>query len=786
MRREARALLLGVLVLAGLGLFVALRLEVTSDIARFLPGGSVSEELSIARALAAGEASRTMVLVVEAPEAPRAVDAARRLEERLRAEPRVGPALAFLEGGPPEGFEEALWTLYQPRTTAFFAADAEAARAALAPEALRASVARLKRTLAQPVSGLVSRVAPGDPTLVLPRLFERLAASRSEGLRVLDGRFVTDAGAAVLFLGTHASSSDARVQAPLLAGIDAAFAEVTRELGGELRLRRAGANRFAVQAEGAIRADIRRVSIGSTLGLVLLFLVLFRSLRIALLALPVVGTAFLAGTSACLAAFGAVHGLTLAFGSALIGVSIDYAVHFQCHHLLAPAPEGPRGTLARLGPGLVVSAGTTLVGFLALGFSDFPGLHELALFACVGIAAALAATHLFLPGLVGPPRPTPALRALAASLARLAGAPRRWLAVPVVLLAGLALAGLPRLRWEDGIARLNRPDPALEAEEELVRSQVLHFDRGGLVVASGADEEQALEANDRLAARLEQLRDEGRVAGFRSLAPLLPSAARQREVDAAVRGEPELWPRLEAALVAEGFRPEGFEPFRARLVAPAPPPLDWATLAASPLAPVARPFRVTLEDGVGFVTLVSGIADAEALHAELAALPRVHAIDVEGVLSSAYGAYRRQMAWLFGLGLVAVLALVLARHRALRPTLTACVPALLGAASTVGILSLAGIPMDLLALVALLMVVGMGVDYGVLLAEGRDDPAALAATRLSVVVAAVSTVLGFGLLALSDEPALFSIGATAGIGVGACLLLAPSLAALVGARPPRP
>src|SRR5690606_25831028 len=118
---------------------------------------------------------------------------------------------------------------------------------------------------------------------------------------------------------TDAPAPDSRVQRPLLAGVRSAFAVVDAAHDGRLELATSGTNRFAVRAEDAIRADIERVSIGSMLGLVTMFLVLFRSLRLVFLALPVLAAAFLAGTSVCLAWSGSVHGVTLAFGAALIG-----------------------------------------------------------------------------------------------------------------------------------------------------------------------------------------------------------------------------------------------------------------------------------------------------------------------------------------------------------------------------------------------------------------------------------------------------------------------------------
>ena len=101
------------------------------------------------------------------------------------------------------------------------------------------------------------------------------------------------------------------------------------------------------------------------------------------------------------------------------------------------------------------------------------------------------------------------------------------------------------------------------------------------------------------------------------------------------------------------------------------------------------------------------------------------------------------------------------------------------------LLALCGIDLTMLSLVALLMVVSMGVDYGIFLAEDEQHPEARGATQLGVLVDGLTTMLGFGLLAISAQPALFGIGITAGLGVTCCLGFALAFGALLApARTP--
>ena len=793
MNADRRGLLAGSTLLALLGVLLALRMDVATDITHFLPAGEDHDDVHLARELAAGELSRTMVLLVDAADASTAAAASRAFEAALLAEPAVAAGTARLVGGSGEQVEDALWQTYQRHRCAFLAPDAEAARARVRDAALDASIAELRRDLRTPMSTLLVKVAPADPLRLLPRLFERLMADRGVGLRLVDGRFVTEAeDGAVLFLTTSTPMTDATAMRPLLAGIDAAFAVTNEQFDGGLALHQSGTHLFAQATEAGIRADIQRVSIGSALGLTALFLIMFRSLRLVLLVLPILAMGFSAGAAACLLWFGSVHGLTLAFGAALIGVSVDYGVHFHCHHLHAGGGDDARASLRRVWPGLGLGALTTITGFLALIASSFPGLRQLAVFAVFGISAAALSTWLFLPALASrAARPTATAQRLVAALRRLWFAPGRSRfvqALPIAAVLVTIAVGLPQLRWNDGLADLNRIDPAVQAKDEAVRARVVRFEQRRLVVATGADEERALQANERIAARLDDLVERGALTGFRSVAAMLPSARTQREVDAVIREDDTLWPRLERALRAHQFVPDAFAAWRAFVAEPAPEPLRYQDLADGPLAQMVAPFRFTWSGGVGFVTFLHELRDEQAVRDALQGVDGGRLIDIAGELGAAYGAYRERLLqlWLFGLG--AVLLVVAARHRAPRPTLIAYVPAVLGAAGTASVLTLLGLELNMLSLVALLMVVSMGVDYGVFLAEHREDPEQRDATLLAVTLAAASTMLGFGLLSLSAQPPLFHIGMTSAIGVLLCLVLAPTVCALAGGdeRPPAP
>jgi predicted exporter len=358
-----------------------------------------------------------------------------------------------------------------------------------------------------------------------------------------------------------------------------------------------------------------------------------------------------------------------------------------------------------------------------------------------------------------------------------------WAFAPVA--AGLFVAVvLPGARWNPELASLNRMDPALVAEDERVQAKVARFEQMRFVVAIGEDEDAALDINDAVDARLQAAIAAGELGEQRTLATLLPGPKRQQEVATVAKGDETLPLRMRQVFDEEGFAPGAFDLFLAALAEPLPPPLRFDDLLDSPIGPLVRAFRVHLGERVAFITFLHDVVDAEAIDARLSDLPDAFFLRQSDLLNAAQSAYQRSTIVLLGWGLVAVAVLLALRYREPRRALVSFLPSVLAAGVTVSVLTLAGRGVDLISLTALLFVVSMGVDYSVFLVDAHDeeDPKSVAAALCGALLACISTVGAFGLLALSEHPVLSNLGLTAAVGIGTSLLLAPTTLALLRPR----
>jgi predicted exporter len=761
------------LLCAALSVYSVRGLDFSTDILNFMPDGHGAELAQISRELAHSDLARTMVLTLTADEPARAVRAARELADTLRQNPEV----AWLRAGADPEFLRSVYELYFPRRLYFLSQSPETELPMLLSDrGLRARAVRVRASLALPMSTLLKRIVPEDPLGAFERQSERLRAGEPP-LATEDGSFVTRDGRwAVLLLATRHSALDSTAQRPLLEAIDAELQKLRAKYGQDLLLEKSGANRFAVDAETDIRGDATFISWVSFVGVSALSLVFFRSwLSLGIVMIPgVVG--LLVAMALGIFAFGHLDGMTIGFGGSLIGVTIDYPTHVLILWSLSQRPESPWHVARRLTGSLVMAALTTMASFAGLAVTSFRGFRELGVFSVIGVGAAVVASLLLLPDLL------PRKRRLQPVSAELARRLEPWVLalhehrgalalVPAAVLV-LGAVGLPRLRWADDLSKIFRPNPVLQAEDERVFQRVSNFDTGRFVLAIADDPNTALARNERVRARLTELIGAGKLDGVRSLSDVyFPVELQQRNL-AGLRASPDLPARVERAFREAGFQPGTTARFAAALADP-PPPMTLDELRASPLGELVSSLEMPLDQRTAVITYLRGLRDPDALRAALADLEGVHYFEQRTFLNDLYSRYRDQTLRLVALGSAAVLLILVARYRDWRRATAAFLPSLLVPIIVLAGYALTGVEANLMHAVSLLIVMGMGVDYGIFIVDSAEEGTEFGATLVSCLLCALTTVLSFGTLAISSQPPLRAIGLTTGIGITLALVLAP-------------
>ncbi len=618
---------------------------------------------------------------------------------------------------------------------------------AFSTDRLRAALVDVTERLQAPAGGADARRLAADPTGEWTRLLADWLGGTANG--AAGGGWRTADDRPVLLALPSAVPYDLDAQALAVAAVrEAAAAE-----GFNAAL--AGAPAIAVATRDTVRREATRVSLLAGLGVLVLLAAALRPARRVLLCFLPVGTAVLAGMVAVHLAFGALHGIALAFGATLLGLTTDYPVHLLGY-------GGGRTAARRIRRPLLLGLVSTALGFAALALSGLSGLSQLALFAVAGLIAAGATSLLVLPAFAGAGG---GLRAWTAWSARPpTGAWLGWL-LGCLAVAGAGVA-VPRLMLQPDLGALSPLPAELRHRDAAAREAIGLAGGRHLLVVRAPAVQTALRATEAAAAVLD---DAGGIA-FQSVTGILPSRATQRRRQAALPTPEVLRRRLAAAANGLPLRTEGLAPFvEAVAESRQRAPLTPTNIGDGPVGRWLSGSLFRRPDGWHSLVRLGAPLGSEILARVQRAVTRngatVEALDLKAEVEAAVARYQRQVvrySLIGGAAIAVAMVWGLSGWRARVRTALVTVSGLAGALIWLAVSSAA---LSLFHLASLLLVVGLALDYGLFTGDRRTG-------TVTTSVCVLSTVVAFAALASANTPVLHDIGTTVVAGAVTAWLVA--------------
>ena len=293
------------------------RSQFTTDLSAFLPRSPTPEQQLLLEQIRDGLASRLILVGIEGADAATRARLSKQIAQRLRTD----SAFVSVNNGEPVNTERDRAFLFNNRyllspriTPERFSADG-----------LHAALSDSIDLLASPAGLLIKSLLPRDPSGEMLQLLEQLNSGAPP--RLVEGAWAARDGArALMLIQTRASGADTDAQQHAMRAIQQAF-DAAAGAPPVARLVMTGPGVFSVTSRATIKDQVSRLSLISVLLIALLLLLVYRSFSaLALGFLPVISGA-LAGIAAVSLGFGSVHGITLGFGTALIGEAVDYSIY---------------------------------------------------------------------------------------------------------------------------------------------------------------------------------------------------------------------------------------------------------------------------------------------------------------------------------------------------------------------------------------------------------------------------------------------------------------------------
>jgi predicted exporter len=489
----------------------------------------------------------------------------------------------------------------------------------------------------------------------------------------------------------------------------------------------------------------------------LLIVAVFRSLRPLLLSVLSIAIGALAGTVVTLLLFGELHLMTLVMSMSIIGISADYTLYYLTERMVHGAEHSPWQSLAKVRNALLLALLTTVAAYLIMMLAPFPGIRQMAVFAAVGLSASCLTVIFWHPWLCRglPVRPVPAMVLMLRWLA----AWRRNKKLSVGLPVALALLSAGDKHPEGG----RRYRPAAGAAERYSGAGEGHYRpdrterRSEMVCGSW----RFASANAGAAGSLYPGAGTGAKAGEITRWRTLPlnSLARQKSDLTLLQNA--------APAVTNVLKSAGLNAVSPNLDAM---PVSVDAWLKSPASEGWRLLWLTLPDGQsGVLVPVDGAKNSAALGELAARHDGVVWVDRKASFDSLFALYRTLLTGLLFVAL-AVIACGAMVRLGWRKGLISLVPSVLSLSCGLAVLAATGHPVNLFSLLALVLVLGIGINYTLFFSNPRGTPLT---SMLAITLAMMTTLLTLGMLVFSATQAISSFGIVLVSGIFTAFLLAP-------------
>lgn len=627
-----------------------------------------------------------------------------------------------------------------------------------------------------PMAATSSSLLSSDPLLLMYRFVTGLSKNAGS-VSLQDSRLVSQHnGKFYVLINTLLNDSpfSIQLQQQLLPAIEQQVNKLKQQYS-TIDVLHIGVLRYAAAGVSSARQEISTIGLGSLAGVILILLLVFRSSKPLLLSVLPILSGCIAAFTACQLLFNSVHLLTLVFGASLIGISIDYSFHFFTDRLAGDRDWRGSNALQRIFPGISLGLITSLLGYLGLCFAPFPGMQQMALFSTVGLLVAFLTVACLFPRLMSEPlnqsTPSPFLT-ISKQWLKLSQCPNTVIIVLLLACLIFSITGLQRLSTNDDIRLLQTAPAALKAQEKKILAITNATPSQQYLLLEAESIEQLLQREEQLLPILTQLQDKQDLKTFDSISQRLPSIAKQRNnhrliTDTLIADQP----LLSAYEQDLGFSTTVIDSFKHQYQVDSEDFLtldEWLNTAASDqlrhlwLGQTARGYA-------SIITLYGG--NSSAIKKSLEQQQHVTLVEKVSEISNLLGKYRQRAVLLVAFSYLVIYILLSIRYRPLRAFQLMMAPAI-AVLMALGTLGWAEAPLNLFHLLALLLILGIGIDYTLFLEEGRDHRNS---TMLAILLSAITTLLSFGLLALSETPAVQAFGVIVLIGISVCVILAPML-----------
>jgi uncharacterized protein len=653
----------------------------------------------------------------------------------------------------------------------------------IAPAVVKQTLEKNIRTLRSPAGFALKSMISKDPVGISFLGIKKLQQLQfDENFELYDSYIVTkNQQHLMLFITPAYPPSNTGKNAVFLEGLDAIIDSLSASTYKNIDV-----SYFGATAVSASNAEQLRKDTLFTQGITVVFLILFIGLYFRkkgapfIILLPVAFGA-LFSLAVIYLIKGEISIIALGTGSVILGIAVNYSLHVFNHYRHT---HSIRQVITDLTMPLTIGSFTTIGGFLCLEFVKSEMLKDLGLFAAFSLVGASLCSLIFLPQLVASPKEEQQKvvpkHSWIDKIASLRLEHNKIILIAIVLLTGVFTYTAGFVSFEPDMMRMNFMTDKLKRADAGLNKINAYSLQSVYLISNGNNLNEALLKNENATVTIEQLKQQGIVKKYSGVSSLIISDSLQKQ---RIKRWNNYWSaekqqQLLTTLEKEGqslkYNKAAFEPFKILLAK------KFEPLKGGESTEIRKNYLddfITEEPGKATVVTLVKVSpqNRQQLYKSFDNNTNTTVIDKQYLTSRFVEIINSDFTSIALMSSILVFAVLLISYGRIELALVSFIPMFITWIWILGIMGFLGIQFNIINIIISALIFGLGDDYSLFIMDGllqeyKTGKKNLSSYKSSIILSAITTIAGLGVLIFAKHPALKSIALIAIIGI-LCVVL---------------
>lgn len=657
----------------------------------------------------------------------------------------------------------------------------------LTNDAIHKKVENNFHTLTSPSGLALKGFIINDPLGLNYSIYNKLKGFQlDENIELYDSHFITkDRKHLLIFLNLSAASTETAKNSSFFKQLDELIKESVKVTNFNVTY--FGETAVATANASQIRKDSILTSAITIILLVVIIALFFKNvLSPVLVMIPVIFGGLFALTIIYFLK-GGISIIAVGAGSVILGIAVNYSLHFLTHYQFHPQKET---VIKDLAFPMIIGSATTISGFFCLQFLSIPVLRDIGLFAGSSLIGAALSTLIFLPHFI-PSKISIAKSHLfdkvSLSIQKLTG--NKYVILSFIFLTMLLFHFAGKVQFENDMMKINYMTPQLMEAEKAFNKFSNIYQKSVFVISNGKTMEEALTNNERIRPALNSLKKEEKIYAFTDISGILVSEKTQK---ARIEKWNQFWTHSKKEntltnLINAGkefhFNEAAFSGFQEQ-TSKTYQPLSKQDITTLRKALVDK-FIDEKKDKYTIVNIIKTKgANTNMVYEELNKYKNTTVIDRQSIVGKLVKAVSIDFNFITIFTTLIVFIALLLSYGRIELALIAFIPMVVSWLWILGIMALLDIKFNIINIILSTFVFALGDDFCIFTmdsmqqqySEGRKTSESV---RISILLSALTTIIGLGILIFAKHPALKSIALVSIIGIFSVWLMSQTLQPLL-------